>query len=148
MEIYEATEKDIEGISKLFNQYRIFYKQESDIDGATTYIKDRIENGESVIFIVKDEDNYLGFTQLYPSFSSISMSRTIILNDLFVDESARKQGVGELLLNRAKEYAVENKLMTVSLSTGAENKTAQKLYEKLGYERDEGFYHYELNVSK
>src|SRR5690606_4340856 len=105
MELYQATIDDLEGVSDLFNKYRMFYQQKSDLEGAMIYIKKRIEGKESVIFVVKDEQNYVGFTQLYPTFSSISMKRAWILNDLYVDTKARKHGVGEMLLQKAKEYA-------------------------------------------
>jgi ribosomal protein S18 acetylase RimI-like enzyme len=148
MEIFQATIEDLEGVSNLFNLYRIFYQQESDLESAKTYIKGRIENKESVLFVVKDKQNYVGFTQLYPAFSSISLKRAWILNDLYVDKKARKQGVGELLLHKAKEYAIETGAKSLSLSTAPDNHSAQRLYEKNGYKRDDHFYHYELDLSQ
>jgi ribosomal protein S18 acetylase RimI-like enzyme len=148
MEIFQATIEDLEGVSNLFNLYRIFYQQESDLESAKTYIKDRIENKESVLFVVKDKQNYVGFTQLYPTFSSISLKRAWILNDLYVDNKARKQGVGELLLQKAKEYAIETGAKSLSLSTASDNHFAQRLYEKNGYKRDTQFYHYELDLAE
>jgi ribosomal protein S18 acetylase RimI-like enzyme len=148
MEIFQATIEDLEGVSNLFNLYRIFYQQESDLESAKTYIKERIENKESVLFVVKDKQNYVGFTQLYPAFSSISLKRAWILNDLYVDKKARKQGVGELLLHKAKEYAIETGAKSLSLSTAPDNHSAQRLYEKNGYKRDDQFYHYELDLSE
>ncbi|MCM3213860.1 GNAT family N-acetyltransferase [Niallia taxi] len=146
MIIFQATMEDLDGVANLFNLYRTFYQQESDLEGAKNYIKERINKEESVIFVAKDEQNYLGFTQLYPTFSSISMKRAWILNDLYVDEQARKQGVGELLLHKAKEYAIETGAKSLSLSTAPDNYTAQRLYEKNGYEKDYTFYHYELGL--
>ncbi|MED3962617.1 N-acetyltransferase family protein [Bacillales bacterium AN1005] len=146
MIIFQATMEDLDGVANLFNLYRTFYQQESDLEGAKNYIKERINKGESIIFVVKDEQNYLGFTQLYPTFSSISMKRAWILNDLYVDAQARKQGVGELLLHKAKEFAIETGAKSLSLSTAPDNYTAQRLYEKNGYEKDTTFYHYELGL--
>ena len=146
MEIFQATFKDLEGVSSLFNLYRMFYQQASDIEGAKTYIKNRLENNESIIFVVKDKNRYVGFTQLYPTFSSISMKRAWILNDLYVDAVARKQGVGELLLQKAKDYAVETEAKSISLSTAPDNYAAQRLYEKNGYVKDSQFYQYELSL--
>ena len=148
MKIFQATIEDLEGVSHLFNLYRMFYQQESDIEGAKTYIKERIENKESVIFVVKDKLDYIGFTQLYPTFSSISMKRAWILNDLYVDREARKQGIGELLLHKAKEYAIKTGAKSINLSTAPENDAAQRLYEKNGYIRDSQFYQYELDLTK
>ncbi|AXI07983.1 GNAT family N-acetyltransferase [Oceanobacillus zhaokaii] len=148
MEISQATVEDLEGVSHLFNLYRMFYQQESDLEGAMTYIKKRIESKESVIFVVKDKQCYIGFTQLYPTFSSISMKRAWILNDLYVDAKARKQGVAEMLLHKARDYAIETGAISLSLSTAPDNYSAQKLYEKSGYERDSQFYHYELDLAE
>ncbi|MEH7238889.1 GNAT family N-acetyltransferase [Bacillus sp. JJ1562] len=148
MKIYQATFDELDGVSDLYNKYRMFYHQESDIEGAKNYIRERIESKESIIFIVKDEQNYIGFTQLYPTFSSISMKRAWILNDLYVDSTARKQGVGEMLLQKAKEYAIETGAKSLSLSTAPDNHSAQRLYEKNGYKRDSQYYHYELDLSR
>ncbi|WBL13743.1 GNAT family N-acetyltransferase [Sutcliffiella sp. NC1] len=148
MTIYEATKNDVGGVSNLFNLYRMFYNQPSDLEGARSYITERMEKGDSVIFVAKIDDEYVGFTQLYPTFSSISMKKAWILNDLYVDEQARGQGVGEKLLQRAKELAVQTGAKSISLSTALDNYTAQRLYEKNGYERDEHFYQYELSLSK
>lgn len=147
MEIYQATIEDLEGVSNLFNLYRMFYQQASDLEGAKTYIKKRIESKESVIFVVKDKQKYVGFTQLYPTFSSISMKRAWILNDLYVDAEARKQGVGEMLLHKAKDFAVETGAKSISLSTVPDNYSAQRLYERNGYIRDSQFYHYGLSLT-
>ncbi|MEC1718689.1 GNAT family N-acetyltransferase [Schinkia azotoformans] len=148
MKILHATIEDLEGVSNLFNLYRMFYQQESDLEGAKAYIKERIENKDSVIFVVKDKQNYVGFTQLYPTFSSISMKRAWIFNDLYVDTEARKQGVGEMLLHKAKEYAIETGAKSISLETASDNYSAQRLYERNGYKRDSQFYHYELDLAE
>lgn len=131
MEIYQATIEDLEGVSNLFNLYRKFYEQQSDLEGAKNYIKERIESSESVIFVVKDKQKYVGFTQIYPSFSSISMKRAWILNDLYVDVEARKQRVGEILIQKAKDFAIESGANSISLSTVLDNYSAQGLYEKM-----------------
>ena len=148
MEIYQATIEDLEGVSNLFNLYRMFYQQTSDLEGATAYIKERLENEDSVIYVVKNKKDYVGFTQLYPTFSSISMKRAWILNDLYVDAEARKQGIGEMLLQKVKDFATETGAKNISLSTAPDNYSAQRLYEKNGYIRDSKFYQYELSLAK
>ncbi|WP_413381884.1 N-acetyltransferase family protein [Alkalihalobacillus sp. 1P02AB] len=146
MEIYQATMEDLEGVSVLFNQYRQFYEQVSDLKGAKAYLTERLEKKDSVIFIVKEGEHYLGFSQLYPTFSSISMKRAWILNDLYIDSGARKRGLGEQLLEKAKGFAIETGAVSISLSTALDNQTAQRLYEKNGYQKDTDFYHYELRL--
>ncbi|MCP3027096.1 N-acetyltransferase [Halobacillus sp. A5] len=145
MEIYQASIEDLDGAAVLFNLYREFYEQVSDA-GAAAYIKKRLENKDSVIFVMKNNDKYVGFAQLYPTFSSISMKKAWILNDLYVDVEARGQGIGERLLHKAKEHAIETGANSISLSTAPDNLSAQRLYEKNGYVRDSQFYHYELTV--
>ena len=147
MEIYQATMEDLEEVSNLFNLYRLFYQQTSDLEGARAYIKERLENKDSVIFVVKNKQEYVGFTQLYPTFSSISMKKAWILNDLYVEAEARKQGIGEMLLQKVKEYAIETGAKSICLSTAPDNYSAQRLYEKNGYIRDSQFYQYELSLA-
>ncbi len=145
--IKTAEAKDLTDISKLFDAYRVFYKQVSDIGLAKDFLKKRIDNSESVIFYAIDESGqYLGFTQLYPIFSSVSAQRTWLLNDLFVDNKARGLGVGTLLLNQAKDYAKETGAKGVALETEITNVGAQKLYEHLNYEKDDEHFHYFLSV--
>ncbi|WP_338452757.1 GNAT family N-acetyltransferase [Niallia oryzisoli] len=147
MEVHQATIEDLEGVSHLFNLYREFYQQTSDLEGAKNYIKERLESKDSVIYIVKYKQKYIGFTQLYPTFSSISMKSAWILNDLYVAAEARKQGIGEMLLHKAKAFAIETGAKSISLSTAPDNYSAQRLYEKNGYIQDSQFYHYELSLT-
>ncbi|MFD0768458.1 GNAT family N-acetyltransferase [Bacillus sp. CGMCC 1.60114] len=146
MNIYQATIKDLKGVSHLFNLYRIFYKQPSDYKDAESFISDRLKNEESVIFVAVHEGEYLGFTQLYPSFSSVSMKRTWILNDLYVQEEARKQGIAQALLDKAKLHAIQSNAKSLELQTAPDNTNAQKLYEKNGYQKDTSFLNYSLNL--
>lgn len=147
MIVSQARQEDVEGIAYLFNEYRMFYGKQSDINGTKDYISKRLTHKESVIFFVKKDGSYAGFSQLYPSFSSISMKRDWILNDLFVDSDARGQGVGNMLLQKAKEYAIQTGAKGISLCTTVDNEQAQRLYEKNGYVRDSHYYHYELDTS-
>ncbi|TVX93826.1 GNAT family N-acetyltransferase [Paenibacillus agilis] len=147
-EAYQATIQDLEAIAEIFDQYRIFYGQQSDVAQAREFLFDRFEHRESIIFIVKDKSTgtIAGFTQLYPVFSSISMERSLILNDLYVRESHRRQGIAQLLLDEAKKYAQLIKAKGLELSTAIDNEQAQRLYERNGYGRDEHYYHYYLSV--
>ncbi|XZF76815.1 GNAT family N-acetyltransferase [Bacillus sp. AL-1R] len=146
MEVVRAKSEHIFDVANLFNQYRMFYKQESNLNGAIDFITERINNKDSVIFLVKEEDQSIGFTQLYPSFSSVSMKKLWILNDLYVTETARQKGVAQLLLNAAKKFAIESKAKALDLQTAIDNKSAQALYEKNGYQVDKEFLSYSLNL--
>ncbi len=148
MRIYQATMNDLDGAADLFNMYRTFYLQTPDLDGAKAFIRKRLENEDSIIFVAKSNHKYVGFTQLYPTFSSISMKRAWILNDMFVDATARKQGVGEQLLQKAKEFANKTGAKSITLETTPDNEVAQRLYEKNGYNKDDQYYHYYLELGE
>ncbi|MCI0764422.1 GNAT family N-acetyltransferase [Bacillus sp. TL12] len=144
MKIYEATISDLEGLADVFNNYRMFYRQESNVEGAKIFLRNRIEREESIIFVAVEDGKYLGFTQLYPSFSSISMKELWILNDLFVQEGKRGAGIGKKLLEAAKTFALENGAKGLKLQTEIDNISAQRLYAENGYLRDNRYFHYEL----
>ena len=142
--VHRAVMADLEKIARLFDAYRQFYGQLSDLSLAQDFIRQLLSNQESVIFIAEDEQGVpIGFTQLYPSFSSISACRIWILNDLFIVTAMRGQGAGRALLNAAREHAIETGAKRLTLSTAHDN-PAQKLYESFGYVRDNGFYVYNL----
>lgn len=145
MIIQKATLNELHSLSELFDSYRVFYEQPSNLKNAKEFLRERLVNKESVVFIALNEDDSLGFVQLYPSFSSISMKRTWILNDLFVKESARKKGLGEKLLQASITFARETDANGVSLETGKENVNAQRLYERFGFVKESNyFYHYPI----
>lgn len=128
----------------LYDGYRQFYQQSSDPELAEGFLRERLSRGDSVIFLAEDESGALGFTQLYPIFSSISAGPAWVLNDLFVAPGVRRSGAGRALLERARQHGVETGARWLSLSTGRANREAQALYEKLGWVRDTEYYHYEL----
>ncbi|WP_044639974.1 GNAT family N-acetyltransferase [Risungbinella massiliensis] len=144
MIVYQATQADLKGVAPLFDQYRVFYEQPSDLPGAQQFLLERLIRQDSVLFVAVAEGEYLGFTQLYPSFSSVSMQHTWILNDLFVSSGSRGQGIATKLMEKAKEYAIATGAKSLSLQTAQSNLSAQRLYESQGYVKDEEFYSYEL----
>jgi GNAT superfamily N-acetyltransferase len=136
MIIRRAKKKDIEKLSVLFDKYRIFYKQQPDMANAESFLKKRMKRKESVIFVAEERKELIGFTQLFPIFSSVSMKRTWLLNDLYVDEKARGKGTATQLLNAAKEFGIETGSKWLLLQTASDNFTAQKVYEKNGWVRE------------
>ena len=133
--IKQATLQDLDQLIPLFDSYRQFYKQPTNLNAAKTFLSERINNNESVIFIAYDEINAVGFVQLYPIFSSVSMKKAWLLNDLFVASSARKKGVAEQLLETSKNYGRATNAKWLLLQTTQENTPAQSLYAKNGWER-------------
>ena len=146
--VRQAVLADIEKIVPLFDGYRQFYGQPSDEAAVRGFLRKRFEQRDSVLFVAEVEGRAVGFTQLYPTFSSVSMARTFVLNDLFVSPEARKSGVGRGLLSAAAHYAREVGAIRLSLSTAITNQAGQSLYEAAGWRRDEVFYvyHFATNV--
>src|SRR5581483_10999258 len=93
LNVTQATLDDLDALAPLFDGYRVFYRRASNLPAAREFLRERLALRESVIFIARNErGEALGFTQLYPCFSSVSARRLWILNDLFVAESARGLG--------------------------------------------------------
>jgi ribosomal protein S18 acetylase RimI-like enzyme len=139
-------------IAGLFNQYRMFYKQFSDIGMAKAFIDERLQHNDSIIFLAVDQDTEqsVGFTQLYPKYSSVRLSKNWILNDLYVNEAYRKQGIGEKLIKTAMGFAKASGSTFVQLETAVDNYTAQHLYESIGFEKqgnDEEFFLYKIALN-
>ncbi len=139
--IKDVTLSDIELIAPLFDAYRVFYEQPSDLNAARLFLKERLSQDESVIFLALHNGKPAGFTQLYTTFSSVSLQPFYILNDLFVSPDYRKLGIGEALLNHAKKHCIVQNYKGLALET-AEDNPAQTLYERLGWEKDEAYFHY------
>ena len=143
---HKATPDDANIIGPVFDLYRIFYKQKSNIKEACRYIKARLEANESIIFFIKDKERCIGFTQLYPTFDSVNLRKKIVLYDLYICEDYRRKGNGKILMDAAKDYAQLNKFGSIELSTNKGNIQGQSLYEALGYIRDQEFYSYDLEI--
>ena len=135
MEITRINLSEADLVIRLFDKYRVFYKKESDIALAGQFIKTRLNNNESVIFVVLDDDLPVGFTQLYPKYSSVSAVKNWILNDLYVEPDYRKQGIGEALIKTAMDFAKGDGATYVQLETAVDNYTAQSLYEGIGFQK-------------
>lgn len=142
MKVRQASIVELSQLTGLFDGYRQFYGQKSDVDAARRFLSDRFEHQQSAIFIADDGEAGLGFTQLYPSFSSTRMMRTLILNDLFVIPEARKRGIAKALLSAATDYARQIGASRLSLSTANDNLIAQALYEADGWVREALFVSY------
>ncbi len=149
MKIVRASFDSLDFLAPLFDQYRQFYGQRSDLQGARAFLTDRFTNNDSVIYMAFREpgSDALGFIQLYPSFSSVSLKALWILNDLFVARSARRQKVAEGLIDQAVRHAKETKSKGLILETAIDNAPARRLYEKLGWTKEEGFLTYKINCS-
>lgn len=142
---------DADLVAPLFDLYRQFYGKTPSLEVARTFLRDRLEAGESVILIAEAKEapsEALGFVQLYPSFSSVEARRIWVLNDLFVAATARRLGVGRALMEAARQHAIQTGAKRLTLETMEENRKAWTLYESLGYvchEASVRFYTLELD---
>jgi GNAT superfamily N-acetyltransferase len=134
--IRKATAADVDAVAELFDAYRVWYYQTSDIESARQFLDDRFSNEESVVFVAEHDGKLVGFTQLYPIFSSVSMSKAWLLNDLFVIDEERGKGIASNLLNAARQHGCETNSKWLLLQTGCDNAAAQALYEKNGWRKE------------
>jgi ribosomal protein S18 acetylase RimI-like enzyme len=131
----------------LFSQYRTFYQQDTDEKSEREYLSDRMKNGEAVVFLaMRGQDQACGFVLLYPTFDSVVMGRIWVLHDLFVAPEERRQGTGRLLMEAAQEFCRGTGAVRVDLATAVTNTVAKPLYESMGYELDEEFHYYFLEL--
>lgn len=130
----KATIQDLPQLAELFDQYRVFYHKESDISAAENFLKQRIENKDSEIFVAESEGKLTGFVQLYPLFSSTRMKRYWLLNDLYVNENYRGKGFSKKLIEEAKQLAISTDASGILLETGKSNDIGNQLYPSCGFE--------------
>jgi GNAT superfamily N-acetyltransferase len=143
--IRKATLNDLDALTVLFDQYLVFYKKPSNIENHKAFLKERLENNEATVFLAFDEQNKaIAFALNYITFSSLLLKKIVILNDLFVDPSTRKAGVGGQLIEETKKLAQDIGAPIIRLRTAKNNFTAQKLYHKMGFVKDEHLYGYDL----
>jgi GNAT superfamily N-acetyltransferase len=141
--IERAGAGDIDVVLPLFQAYLTFYRRKASDEDARNFLSERLKGDESVIFVARDASGAaVGFTQLYPLFSSTELSRIWLLNDLYVAPSARRGGVALALLHRAEAHARETGATRLMLDTAIGNRTAQRVYENAGWVRDHEFYVY------
>jgi len=147
-EIYQISSTRIDDAAHLFNQYRIFYKMPSHLSSAREFISERLHKKESIVYLAYRKVQPVGFIQIYPSFSSIAMQQTWILNDLFVDSKARRLGCAEKMMTHIHIKAKEKNIFSIKLATATDNHTAKKLYQKLAYQQINNFENYSKSIVK
>ncbi|MCY1513096.1 Acetyltransferase (GNAT) family protein [compost metagenome] len=148
MPIHAASPADLDDLGPLFADYLTFYAVDKTLPAIQVFLGTRLSRGDSTIFIARDAQGVAqGFVQLYPLFSSLALQPAWLLSDLYVSEAARRQGVGEALMNAARAHAEANGACGLQLETARSNLAGQALYERLGYVRDEVFYTYWLSLA-
>lgn len=150
-QVRRATIDDVEMLAPLFDSYRQFYAQPADLDAAFAFLSARLQRAESVVLLALDDTGAaVGFTQLYPTFSSVRAARVWILNDLYVDAAARGRGVARALLRAATDFAGDDGAIRLELETTADNQAAQALYHDTGWQAYDSTlrFHLPLTVDK
>ena len=145
--ISRAGPADLDALALLFDAYRQFYGQASDVLRARDWLRSRLRVGESVVLLARRDAAIVGFVQLYPMFSSVRTAKTWILNDLYVDPGARRGGVARCLLEAAAKFARDDGAAGISLETTRDNTVARALYRAAGWNEDATQW-YSLALSK
>ncbi len=151
MQIVRAELRHVESLLLQFNAYRAFYQQEPAPEKARIFLLKNVEEERSIVFIaLDDQETVIGFTQLYPRLSSLSMGPYIYISDLYVDTAWRRRGIARKLMNMATEYSIASGAMNIQLETAHSNTPAQGLYHSLGYhfEQEYGTYILSLNARR
>ena len=143
-----AESNDIDQLADLFDQYRQFYECPPDLSAAKNWIAENFERGRSTIFAADNGYQLIGFTQLYPALCSVDLVDYFVLYDLFVAPSARRQGIARALMNAASEWAKAQGAARLDLETARDNYPGQALYRDLGYELDEVFLKFSLDLGE
>ena len=142
-----AEARDLDQLAELFDQYRQFYECPPDLGAAKNWIAENLERGRSTLFAADNGSQLFGFTQLYPALCSVDLVDYFVLYDLYVIEAARRQGIARALMNAASEWAKAQGAARLDLETARDNAPGQALYKDLGYELDEVFLKFSLDLS-
>jgi ribosomal protein S18 acetylase RimI-like enzyme len=142
-----AEARDLDQLAELFDQYRQFYECPPDLGAAKNWLAENLERGRSTLFAADNGSQLLGFTQLYPALCSVDLVDYFVLYDLYVIEAARRQGIARALMNAASEWAKAQGADRLDLETARDNAPGQALYRDLGYELDEVFLKFSLDLS-
>lgn len=142
MRIFQATLEHLEALTPLFVAYREFHGAMPATALSKEFLQQRIEKQESVIFVAVQDEQLLGFCQVYPSFSSLSLRPVWILNDIFVKEEHRGKQIAEKLIRYTLEQAAASDVVRIRVSISQYNEVAQRLFESTGFAEDPVFRNY------
>lgn len=148
MPILRATPDHLDALVPLFDGYRVFYGQESDLKRARKFLQERFEHQDTVLFLATSEEGSAqGFTHLFPMFTSVGTARVWLLNDLYVSPTFRRHGVARALMEHAADFAKADGARSLELATQKENHGAKALYLELGYALDQEYHHFALDLA-
>lgn len=139
--IKKAVLEDLSPAAELFNLYRIFYRQQPDLEKGKAFLKDRMLNNESEIFLLWVDNRAVGFVQLYKLFHYTKLQKQWLLSDLFIHPDYRGQGFSVALIDRSKQWCTETGACGLMLETEKTNDIGNHLYPRCGFEYD-GLHNY------
>jgi ribosomal protein S18 acetylase RimI-like enzyme len=140
--IEAASTAQLTELTRLYVAYRVFYGEAPEQERAEAFIRDRVTQSSGRYFLAWNDHNAIGFMHLIPSTNTLAMRPIWFLEDLYVDVSARGQGVATSLLSYAEEFARSTGAERLTLATAHDNLAAQHIYKKLGYVREEHFLYF------
>lgn len=139
MLVRRAQVEDLQQLSVLFDEYRQFYGASSNQELSYQFLKQRFEDQQTVIFINTKDDIFTGFILLYLRFSSVACSTYFVLDDVYISPPYRRHGAAKQLIDTAILFAKQENTLRISLETQKNNFQSHKLYESMGFMRDEEF---------
>jgi ribosomal protein S18 acetylase RimI-like enzyme len=148
LEIKEASKPDIKKLSVLYDSYRVFYKQSSDLSQVQLFLEELIQNQEVKIFFASKSNQIIGFVVLHYEFSGIALKYSCVLKNIYVSPEAQGDGVALALIQRASADAIAKGATRFRTRTAHDNLAARKTFERFGFVRDEHFIQYEIDVGK
>ena len=135
MKIRQAQLEDIESLSAVFAEYRTTLGLEADLANSTQFLKARLSKQDCIIFIALIDDQISGFTLLFPFFTPAGIKEMWVLNDIYITDEYRHQGVAQSLLSEAVFFSKKTNKCKVYLATKIGNTNSQTLFEKFGFKK-------------
>ena len=147
IDIAPVATSEFEQMLPLIAAYQRFYEvDEIDEDRNRAFFPRFLAPSEDGMLIgARDGGHLVGYACLYWHFSSTQAKETVLMNDLYVDEAVRGQGVGRALIEASAAVARERGAPYLEWATAPDNLTAQRLYDSTGAERSE-WVEYELGL--
>lgn len=146
-QVRPASLADLDVLVDLFDSYRQFHQCSSSIAAIRSFLLTRFYRNESSLLLIEDSLlQAVGFAQLMTGFSSLLLARTVVLNDLFIKAEFRRQGAASFLLEQVIQLAQESGAARLSLSMDVSNLLAQQIYQKKGWQPDEQFCVFHLDL--
>ena len=138
--IRQVVEADLEDLLPLMRAYCDFYEVDPGDDALLALSRALIADPEHEglqLIARADDGRALGFATIFWSWSTLSAARIGVMNDLFVADHARGDGLADALIAECVERCRERGATSLGWQTAKDNHRAQAVYERVGGERSE-----------